>query len=123
MSVPTARRATLPTTSATAPPTTPLVLQSRSLAARAVAEAGVRDGRSSSCQDAEEDGLLGSAYYATDPIVPLEQTVAYINFDIQGADLLRPSPTARSRSVETGGPAFVDAVTAAAGRLTRICSA
>lgn len=30
---------------------------------------------------AEESGLLGSAYYAEDPIVPLEKTVAGINID------------------------------------------
>ena len=30
---------------------------------------------------AEESGLLGSAYYAEDPLVPLEQTVAGINID------------------------------------------
>ena len=30
---------------------------------------------------AEESGLLGSAYYAEDPIVPLKQTVAGINID------------------------------------------
>jgi Zn-dependent M28 family amino/carboxypeptidase len=30
---------------------------------------------------AEEQGLLGSAYYATDPVVPLDHTVAAINMD------------------------------------------
>ncbi len=30
---------------------------------------------------AEEQGLLGSAYYATDPVYPLEKTVAAINID------------------------------------------
>ena len=30
---------------------------------------------------AEESGLLGSAYYAEDPLVPLEQTVAGVNID------------------------------------------
>ena len=30
---------------------------------------------------AEESGLLGSAYYAADPVVPLEKTVAGINID------------------------------------------
>lgn len=38
--------------------------------------------------DAEEDGLLGSLYYANHPLVPLANTVAYVNFDIQGANLL-----------------------------------
>ena len=62
--------------------------------------------------DAEEDGLLGSAYYASDPLVPLEQTVAYINFDIQGSDLL-PSIANSTIAVgaETGGQTLVEAVT------------
>ncbi len=38
--------------------------------------------------DREEDGLLGSAYYMEHPIVPPAQTVGYVNFDIQGANLL-----------------------------------
>ncbi len=38
--------------------------------------------------DTEEDGLLGSLYYTNNPIVPLANTVGYINFDIQGANLL-----------------------------------
>ncbi|HYD50533.1 MAG TPA: M20/M25/M40 family metallo-hydrolase, partial [Terriglobales bacterium] len=38
--------------------------------------------------DAEEDGLLGSEHYIGNPLVPLAQTVAYVNFDIQGANLL-----------------------------------
>ena len=38
--------------------------------------------------DAEEDGLLGSLYYSNHPLVPLASTVAYVNFDIQGANLL-----------------------------------
>ncbi|UHQ55985.1 M28 family metallopeptidase [Microbulbifer sp. YPW16] len=33
---------------------------------------------------AEESGLLGSKYYAANPVVPLEQTVAGINFDAMG---------------------------------------
>jgi Peptidase family M28 len=54
--------------------------------------------------DREEDGLLGSKYYTQHPIVPLAQTVAYINFDIQGANLL-PSLQNASFAVgaETGG--------------------
>ena len=54
--------------------------------------------------DGEEDGLLGSAYYTQHPLVPLAQTIAYVNFDIQGANLL---PSLRSSSfavgAETGG--------------------
>lgn len=38
--------------------------------------------------DTEEDGLLGSLYYSNNPLVPLASTVAYINFDIQGSNLL-----------------------------------
>jgi Zn-dependent M28 family amino/carboxypeptidase len=64
--------------------------------------------------DAEEDGLLGSRYYVDHPLVPLEQTVTYVNFDILGADLL---PTLRSTSFavgsETGGSALRDIVDAA----------
>jgi len=69
--------------------------------------------------DSEEDGLLGSGYYASDPVVPMEQTVAYVNFDIQGSDLL-PSMANSTIAVgaETGGPTFVDSVTTAAGAST-----
>lgn len=38
--------------------------------------------------DTEEDGLLGSQYYTNNPLVPLANTVGYVNFDIQGANLL-----------------------------------
>ena len=48
--------------------------------------------------DAEEDGLLGSLYYVNHPIVPLTQTVAYVNFDILGQDLV-PSLRANSFAV------------------------
>src|SRR5690606_41508579 len=34
---------------------------------------------------AEEQGLLGSEYYATNPIYPLAKTVANINIDAMGA--------------------------------------
>ena len=34
------------------------------------------------CVTAEEQGLLGSAYYANNPLYPLEKTVANINMDI-----------------------------------------
>jgi len=54
--------------------------------------------------DAEEDGLLGSAHYVENPLVPLAATTAYVNFDIQGATLL---PSLRNSSFavgsETGG--------------------
>ena len=53
--------------------------------------------------DAEEDGLVGSLYYVNNPLVPLAQTVAYVNFDIQGSNLL-PSLSGTSFAVgpETG---------------------
>lgn len=61
--------------------------------------------------DREEDGLLGSAYYVNNPLVPLANTVAYINFDIQGSNLL-PSLRGVSFAIgaETGGTAFVNAL-------------
>lgn len=58
--------------------------------------------------DAEEDGLLGSAAYVANPAVPLSQTVAYVNFDIQGTNI---SPSLRDLTLligaETGGPNLV----------------
>lgn len=66
--------------------------------------------------DREEDGLLGSAYYVAHPLVPLAQTIAYVNFDIQGANLL---PSLRNASfavgAETGGARLTSAVQAAVG--------
>src|SRR5262249_53117387 len=57
--------------------------------------------------DAEEDSLNGSAFYAASPLVPHEAVKGYINFDIQGANLL-PSVKSVSFAVgaETGGAAF-----------------
>lgn len=54
--------------------------------------------------DREEDGLLGSQFYVQNPLVPLASTIAYVNFDIQGANLL-PSLKNFSAAVspETGG--------------------
>ena len=69
--------------------------------------------------DAEEDGLQGSAYYVSDPLVPLDQTVAYVNLDIQGSVL---SPSLRDTTIavgsETGGEALRTIVEAAAGTQT-----
>jgi hypothetical protein len=61
--------------------------------------------------DAEEDGLLGSRYYVDHPLVSLENTVAYINFDILGATLL-PSLEQFSFAIgaETGGADFAELV-------------
>ncbi|MEW6269022.1 MAG: M20/M25/M40 family metallo-hydrolase [Thermodesulfobacteriota bacterium] len=73
--------------------------------------------------DAEEDGLLGSLAYVRSPAVPLEDTVAYVNVDILGANLL---PALRGSSfalaAETGGErlrAAVDGAVAAEGLATR----
>jgi hypothetical protein len=60
--------------------------------------------------DREEDGLLGSVAYVKDPVVPLAKTVANVNFDIQGSNLL-PSLASTTVAVgaETGGPNLVTA--------------
>jgi hypothetical protein len=49
--------------------------------------------------DREEDGLLGAADFVTDPPVPLTDVVAYVNFDILGANLL---PSLRQVSFALG---------------------
>ncbi len=65
--------------------------------------------------DAEEDSLLGSLHYVNNPLVPLAQTVAYVNLDVLGAVLL---PSLRNSSFavgsETGGAVLRAAVAAAA---------
>jgi hypothetical protein len=64
--------------------------------------------------DREEDGLLGSAEFVAEPVVPLDQIVAYVNFDIQGANL---SPALRTSTImvgaETGGQPLIDSATRA----------
>ena len=64
--------------------------------------------------DGEEDGLVGSGRYVANPVVPLEQVVAYINFDIQGVSL---TPALANLSLvigaETGGQRLIDATRAA----------
>ncbi len=69
--------------------------------------------------DAEEDGLLGSRFYVGEPLVPLAQTIAYVNLDILGATLL---PTLRDSTfaiaAESGGPALRALVGAAAAPQT-----
>jgi Peptidase family M28 len=69
--------------------------------------------------DAEEDGLEGSAHYAADPLVPLEQTIAYVNLDIQGA-VLTPSLQNYTIAVgsETGGAVLRGIVEAAVATQT-----
>ncbi len=80
-------------------------------AARAVASAGTpRRSVLVGFWDAEEDGLLGSEAYLADPVVPVESTVAYINFDIQGANLLPATATSTVMvGAETGGAPLIDA--------------
>jgi hypothetical protein len=67
----------------------------------------------------KEDGLLGSRFYAQNPIVPLAKTVAYVNFDIQGANL-RPSlrNTTFAIASETGGSRLQAAVRSAIDQQT-----
>jgi Peptidase family M28 len=64
--------------------------------------------------DEEEDGLVGSRYYVQHPLVPLANTVGYVNFDIQGSNVL---PSLRNTSFavasETGGPRLQDIVRSA----------
>lgn len=60
--------------------------------------------------DGEEDGLVGSAEFVNDPRTPLSQIVAYLNFDIQGANLLPAlANTTFMIGAETGGPSLLGA--------------
>jgi Zn-dependent M28 family amino/carboxypeptidase len=61
---------------------------------------------------AEEQGLLGSAYYAANPVVPLAQTVAVINIDV----LNFIGPTRDITVVGYGASGLDDFVDAAAAR-------
>ncbi len=64
--------------------------------------------------DREEDGLLGSQFYVNNPLVPLANTVGYVNFDIQGANLLPAIKNfSFAISAETGGAALRAMVDAA----------
>ena len=70
--------------------------------------------------DAEEDGLEGSEHYVEEaPLVPLSQTVAYVNLDLLGATLI-PSLANNTFAIggETGGAALSDAIAAAAASQT-----
>ncbi len=84
--------------------------------ARAIAEADEPPTRSViiALWDAEEDGLLGAHAYVDDPPFPLEDTIAYLNWDIQGTNL---TPSLSDLTVmvgaETGGANLVDAANAA----------
>lgn len=83
--------------------------------ARAIAADGVpRRSILITLWDAEEDGLVGSRFYVGDPAVPLGKTVAYINMDIQGSNLLPSLATATVLvGAETGGPNLVEAASRA----------
>jgi Zn-dependent M28 family amino/carboxypeptidase len=61
--------------------------------------------------DAEEDGLLGSRAFVEAPVVPLDQIVTYVNFDMQGSRLL-PSLADRTVAIgaETGGDELTNLV-------------
>lgn len=66
--------------------------------------------------DREEDGLIGSREWVEDPSSPIDDVVAYLNFDITGSNLL-PSLSDVSFAVgsESGGPelqALVDSAVA-----------
>ena len=73
---------------------------------RAIAGSSARPRRSVilAFWDREEDGLLGSNHYVAHPLAPLARTVGYVNFDIQGSNVL---PSLRNTSFavasETGG--------------------
>ena len=66
--------------------------------------------------DAEEDTLLGSQAAVESGVFDLEQVVTYLNWDIQGINLL-PALVDSTIVVgaETGGPALQDAVAAGTG--------
>jgi hypothetical protein len=63
--------------------------------------------------DAEEDGLTGSLYYVNNPLVPLAKTVAYVNFDILGSDLLPHLATTTFAVAPETGTGLTDLVSAA----------
>ena len=58
--------------------------------------------------DGEELGLLGSKYFVANPLVPLANVVANVNFDIQGANL---APHARDTSFAVGAESGGDVLT------------
>ncbi len=65
--------------------------------------------------DREEDGLLGAQALLNAPGVPIGDIAAYVNLDIQGANL-RPSGRDLTFAIgaETGGPVLTEATSAAA---------
>jgi hypothetical protein len=69
--------------------------------------------------DREEDGLLGSADFLAEPVVPVDRIVASLNLDIQGANLLPSlSETTIMVGAETGGAPLVEAARAATAAST-----
>jgi Peptidase family M28 len=66
--------------------------------------------------DREEDGLLGSRAWVAAPPIPIARTVAYINFDIQGANL---SPSLASTTFAVGAESGGAALRAAVDRAAR----
>jgi hypothetical protein len=84
--------------------------------ARTLAEEGPERSVIVALWDAEEDGLLGAMAYVADPPIPLEDTVAYLNWDIQGTNLTPSlSDTTVVVGAETGGPNLMAASEAASG--------
>ncbi|MBN1528058.1 MAG: M20/M25/M40 family metallo-hydrolase [Thermoleophilaceae bacterium] len=83
--------------------------------ARDVARAPLRRSVIIAFWDREEDGLVGSLAYTQNPLVPLADTVGYVNFDIQGANLLPVlSNTTFAVGSESGGARFQEMVADAA---------
>ncbi len=66
--------------------------------------------------DREEDGLRGARAWIADPLVPVAQTVAYVNYDIQGANIL---PTLRNTTFAIGAETGGERLTAAVERAVR----
>jgi Peptidase family M28 len=66
--------------------------------------------------DREEDGLRGARAWIADPLVPVAQTVAYVNYDIQGANIL---PTLRTTTFAIGAETGGERLTTAVGRAVR----
>jgi len=66
--------------------------------------------------DREEDGLVGSNHYVAHPLAPLARTVGYVNFDIQGSNVL---PSLRNTTfavgAESGGARLQQIVSSAIG--------
>lgn len=64
--------------------------------------------------DAEEDGLLGSIAWVGKPPIPIERTAAYVNLDIQGANLTTSlARTSIAVGAETGGDLLAGVVASA----------